>query len=378
MNFKRRLFGKGTEVSLFTLGTMRAITSAEHMHEIIEAAYFAGINHIETAPTYGPAEDFLGQSIQQLKQNNIQPEGGWVITSKILPNLQFSEGKRLLRRMLGRLKIEKLNNLAIHGLNLEEHLEWVLEGDGSKLINWAKDQNLVNQIGFSSHGSTSLIKKAINTKIFNFCSLHLHLLDPERIPLAKIALEEGMGVMAISPADKGGHLNNPSKALVEDCHPIPPIELAYRFLLAQGITTLTVGASKKNDFIIPRKLGFSDGPLNEVEKSSIKQLNKKRKQRLGETYCGQCRACLPCPSQIPINEILRLRNLNIGHELYEYTKERYNLINRAGHWWETVNASSCNNCGDCLPRCPYHLKIPDLLKDAHLRLVDKPSRRLWE
>ena len=56
----RRPFGRGPAVSLFTLGTMRAIGSAEQLYGGLKAAQAAGINHIETSPAYGPAESFLG------------------------------------------------------------------------------------------------------------------------------------------------------------------------------------------------------------------------------------------------------------------------------------------------------------------------------
>ena len=56
INSQKRSFGKGAKVSLFTLGTMRATESLEKMYSIIKNAYYAGINHIETAPSYGDAE----------------------------------------------------------------------------------------------------------------------------------------------------------------------------------------------------------------------------------------------------------------------------------------------------------------------------------
>ena len=62
-------FGKNSgEVSLFTLGTMRAIGSSNEMYEIIKAGFLlADINHLETAPSYGPSEIFIGKAINRLK-----------------------------------------------------------------------------------------------------------------------------------------------------------------------------------------------------------------------------------------------------------------------------------------------------------------------
>ncbi len=377
MKAKRNRFGIGPEVSLFTLGTMRAIESIEQMYLVVKEACLLGINHIETSPAYGPAEFFLGEALKKLHSNNIQPEGDWIITSKILPEIPISSGKTQIKGILKRLGIAKIHNLAIHGLNVQSHLDWALKGDGYELINWAKKEGLVGQVGFTSHGSLKLIDEAINSHQFNFCSLHLHLLDQTRIPLAQKALTKGMGVMAISPADKGGHLHTPSKTLIEDCSPIWPLELAYRFLLAQGISTLTLGAYNIKDLSLAKRLVNSNDPLKAIEKNAIKNMLEKSKSRLGKTFCGQCRKCLPCPKEVPIPEILRLRNLDIGLNLKTYTKERYNLIGQAGHWWEEYDGSACEKCGDCLPRCPYELDIPSLLQEAHLNLADNPVRRLW-
>ena len=344
------------------------------MASVLEAAAKIGINHIETAPAYGPAEQFLGEVLQH---SSTIPEGGWVTTSKLLPGSSLVEGQHQLDAILHRLGLSTLDNLAVHGINRQEHLEWALSGDGAQLLEWALSSGRVTQLGFSSHGTNALIEQALRSQRFDFCSLHLHLFDPQRLPLARRALENGIGVMAISPADKGGRLQAPSPMLKDDCRPIDPLVLAYRFLLAQGISTLTLGAASNDDLTTAAHLAQADGPLQQQETEVLHQLEQCQRERLGNDLCGQCRACLPCPNQVPIPNLLRLRNLTLGHDLIEYSQERYNLIGRAGHWWDTIDASACESCGECLPRCPHGLNIPKLLADTHTRLVAAPRRRLW-
>ncbi len=374
----RRPFGKGKAVSLFTLGTMRALQSEKQMYDVVKTALSIGINNFETAPAYGPAESLLGKAFKKLKNQGKEPYGGYLITSKILPNISLKEGKQQLQEILDRLEIKKIENLAIHGINLEQHLDWAIHGEGAKIINWAIEKGIVNQIGFTSHGSFNLISRALDCDGFQFCSLHLHLLEPSKIPLAKKALNRGIGVMAISPVDKGGKLQFPSQTLIEACKPFHPIELAYRFLIGEGISTLTLGASKIEDFNVAKKLINNNYPLNEQTKQALNNLRNYALFRLPESHCGQCRECLPCPKNVPIPELLHMRNLFLGYDLQEFSKERYNLIGKAGHWWESKNASACEECGECLPRCPNNLQIPKLLKETHKLLIDNPRRRLWD
>ncbi|MEB3200428.1 MAG: aldo/keto reductase [Synechococcaceae cyanobacterium] len=356
---------------------MRALEHPAQLEQLLEAAVEAGINHIETAPAYGPAEAFLGQALRRLEQRSPAARAGLVITSKLLPGPGLEGGRRQLRDSLERLGLTRLDNLAVHGLNTPEHLEWLLRGPGGRLLEEAIAEGWVGQVGFSSHGATPLIEAALASGRFSFCSLHLHLFDRERIPLARQALAAGIGVMAISPADKGGRLYAPPAELRADCHPFEPLHLAYRFLLAEGVSTLSVGASRREDLALAARLSDATGPLTPEEQAALERLEAAGRLRLGEERCGQCLECLPCPREVPIPALLRLRNLAVGHGMQAFASERYSLIGRAGHWWEQRDASACERCGDCLPRCPLQLPIPALLADTHSRLAAPPRRRLW-
>jgi len=372
-----RAFGTGAPVSLFTLGTMRCGHSSEQMDGVLRAALDAGVNHIETAPAYGAAESDLGLSLRRLDDEGLEPPGGWRITSKVLPGCTRSQGLDQLGESLRRLGRSQLSHWAVHGLNTPEHLDWALHGEGSELLQAALEEGLVQQVGFSSHGPIPVIRAALASGRFGFCSLHVHLFDQARLPLAEWALEKGIGVMATSPADKGGHLAQPSETLQRDCQPFTPLYLAYRFLLAFGISTLTLGASRPSDLGLARRLAGDGGPLRRDEHEALARLESAGRSRLAGSRCGQSRRCLPCPQSVPIPELLRLRNLDIGHGMESFARERYNLIGRAGHWWEQVDGSACRGCKACLPRCPHHLPIPELLAETHARLKAAPRRRLW-
>jgi predicted aldo/keto reductase-like oxidoreductase len=91
-------------------------------------------------------------------------------------------------------------------------------------------------------------------------------------------------------------------------------------------------------------------PFSEADKAALDQLLEES----GSTWCHRCDYCQPCPQGVLIS----------GALLVECTFKRYN--SEGGHWMTDApiaSARNCGECGECLPRCPYHLDIPRLLKE---------------
>ena len=372
-----RRFGKtNLPLSVFSLGTMRCLASETIAEQTVQRALELGINHLETARGYGASEVFLGVALQRLAVSREQV----YITTKIGLTADGGALERQIDESLQRLQVNYLDGLALHGLNTWEHLALV-EAGGGAAVERAVADGRVRHLGFSTHGSLAVIQAAIATDRFAFVNLHYSVFFQRNAPALDLAQQKDMGIFIISPADKAGLLHTPPDTLRDLCAPLSPLAMNYRFLLSDPrITTLSVGPANPQELAFPviNQDSEQDAALTPAESAILDRLHTQQRQTLGTEQCSQCYACLPCPVDIHIPEVLRLRNLAIAYDMTPFGEYRYRMFENAGHWFPGAKANRCNDCGDCLPRCPENLDIPTLLRDTHHRLNGKPGRRLWE
>jgi hypothetical protein len=377
-----RRFGKTEEnISVITLGGMRfkngwnpprthlPAESIQNCINITRQALELGINHIETAHGYMKSENLYGVAIKELGV----PRESFKMMTKGAP-MTGEETRALVEGQLDSLKLDYLDFYGWHGINNEERLKAAVKPGGPvEVLHRLREEGLIRHIGFSTHGPLDIILQALNTDLFSFVNLHYYYFFQRNLAAVRWAGEKDIGVFIISPNEKGGMLWKPSRKVEEACQPLTAIEFNGRFCLSHPeITTLSMGIHEPRHF--PQNLAILNG--GDYSSPPMGAIRKKMDAPLSgiSELCTLCAECLPCPEDINIPEVLRFRNLLNAYDMVDYGRFRYNMFEGEGHWFPGNFASKCTECGDCLPRCPEKLAIPNLLRETHKELFD---RKAW-
>ncbi len=215
-----------------------------NLERTIRRAVEVGINHIETARAYGTSELQLGRILPTLPREQL------IVQTKVAPSADPKEFRLTFEQSLANLKLDYVDLLALHGINTPSLLhDSIRPGGCMEVARQLQAQGKVRFIGFSTHGSTDTIMQAIETNQFDYVNLHWYYINQLNWPAIEAAQQRDMGVLIISPSDKGGLLYKPPQKLVELCQPLSPMVFNNLFCLSRfQVHTLSLGASRPTDF----------------------------------------------------------------------------------------------------------------------------------
>jgi uncharacterized protein len=337
-----------------------------------------GINHIETARFYGSSEVQLGQILPKLDRS------AFIFQTKIAPSANPEEFLANFDRSMELLQLDYVDLLGIHGINNAELLDQTIRPGGClEIARKLQKSGRVRHVGFSTHAPTEMICKAIATNEFDYVNLHWYYINQTNWPAIEAATQHDMGVFIISPTNKGGLLNKPSKKLQELCQPLSPMVFNNLFCLSHPqVHTLSVGAALPTDFDEHLKTLELIDRAAEVLPPIIARLEQAAIEKLGENWFRTWRDGLPehaaTPGNINIPTILWLRNLALAYDMEEYGQLRYNLLENGGHWFPGARATDLGqyDLTDCLKSSPHAAKIPAYLVEVDRLLGGEGVQRL--
>jgi predicted aldo/keto reductase-like oxidoreductase len=339
-----------------------------------------GINHIETARGYGSSEMQLGWILPRLPREKL------IIQTKIAPFADPADFVTTFEKSMRYLQLDHVDLLSLHGINNAELLEWSLRKGGCvEAARRLQREGRCRFIGFSTHATTDLILRAINSDEFDYVNIHWYFVNDYNWPAIEAASRRDMGVFIISPSDKGGMLYSPPPKLVERCRPLSPIAFNDLYCLARPeVHTLSVGAARPEDFDEHVAALRHYEQAAEAVAPIEQRLRDEMKRVLGARWCAEGMRDLPnyvdVPGEVNIQEIVRLWTFAKALDLTAWGKMRYNLMGNAGHWFPGTNAAQVDagKIHKALDGHPFAGEIPDILREAHTMLVDAPKKRLSE
>ncbi|QDP96898.1 aldo/keto reductase [Microlunatus elymi] len=125
-----------------------------------------GINHIDTAASYGAAEDRLGPHLQDHRDD-------YFLASKT-GDRTASEAYASIQRSLERMRTDHLDLIQLHNLVDEDERRTALGTGGAlEACVRARDEGLVRHIGITGHGVTVARQHLKSLRVFDFDSVLL-------------------------------------------------------------------------------------------------------------------------------------------------------------------------------------------------------------
>jgi len=301
----------------------------EEAVRVVQRCLDLGLTFLDTASSYTTSEERIGKAIAGRRD-------GLVLATKSGAR-DAATCREHLELSLQRLGVEHIDLFQFHNVSTEEHYEQVMAPGGLlEVARQAQAAGRVGHIGVTSHNLDMAIKLVASgefeTLMFPFC-----LVTPEPLEkLIPLCRQRDVAFLGMKPLG-GGLLEN--------------VTLAIKYL--RQFPDLLPVAGVQACWEIEEIVAAMEGPaaFTEAERAEGERLRRE----LGARFCRGCDYCQPCPQEIHISVVLRLRGF----------ARRSPLEQVFGEWGQSLiaRAAECAECGECETRCPYRLPIREMLAD---------------
>ena len=358
-------------------GCMRLPRLADNPREIdhdaadrlIDHALASGVNYFDTAYTYGGSEAFLGRSLTR------HPRDSYNIATKCPPWMIKNEDdfERIFAEQLERCQAEYIDFFLVHNFAAESN-----RADGNEeyfksfekigmyeMLQKKKAEGKVRHVGFSFHGTTSLLERVVSRYDWDFTQIQLNYIDWTATNAKRqyeILEEHNLPVTIMEPLRGGAlaTLSEKSGQMLKDVDPDASFA-SWGLRYAASFPNIKVVLSGMNamEQLTDNIATMSDfKPLTEEEKEFLYKVASAYNQS-GAVPCTGCEYCMPCPLGVEIPRVFALYNY------YRISGFRIPFDNAYSTLTDNERASNCIQCGQCVKKCPQHLTIPEFMEEIN-------------
>ncbi len=229
--------GHNSTVTLFGAAAIGRVTQAD-ADRTMELLLDYGVNHIDTAASYGDAELLLGPWLEKHRDR-------FFLATKTNER-EYDAAKAQIQLSLERMRVDHIDLIQFHNLGHPDDWDTAMGENGAlEAAKEARDQGLVKYIGVTGHGLKIAAFHNRSLQAFDFDSILLpwniqmkqnpqYAADFDRV--AGLARQRGIAVQTIKSLVRGPWATTPKtrSTWYQPLENQPDIDRAVHWILAQG------------------------------------------------------------------------------------------------------------------------------------------------
>ena len=276
---EKRPFGRTGHMSsviIFGAAALGSVTQVE-ADETLDQLLEYGINHIDTAASYGNAEERIGPWMAQYRKN-------FFLATKT-GERSYAKARNEIHQSLARLRVDSFDLIQLHNLGHPDEWDEAMGDNGAlKAAIEARQEGLVRFIGVTGHGLNIPAFHLRSLNHFDFDSVllpynfvmkqdHKYISDFEA--LLKLCAERQVAVQTIKSITCGpwGSKNRTSSVWYEPLTKQPDIDLAVHWVLGRSNIFLN---SAGDIHLLPRILDAANRFQSRPSDTAMSQLVEER------------------------------------------------------------------------------------------------------
>ncbi len=386
--------GSGNQISLLGFGMMRLPNDQDEVNSLVDYAIEHGVNYFDTAPMYmrGRSEVLTGNALAR------HPRDKFFIATKMSnqrDNLwDFDEAVNMYRQSFQRLRVDYIDYYLLHSIGgggVDTLRKRFLDNGLLDFLLKEREAGRIKHLGFSYHGDVSAFDWLLDHNDdyhFDFVQIQMNFLDWRHASLntsgwRKDADAEylygkceklGIQCVVMEPL-RGGAFGNMAQELTDQLKAMRPDDStarwAFRWVGSHPNILTTLSGMNQMDHLVENIQTFS--PLEVCTEAENQLLANIADQMMGfpTIPCTTCEYCMPCPYGVNIPGNFAYYNKAVNDHLLplpeptaaDYAErqkqfiEGYRQALPDGDTW----ARACQDCEECLSKCPQQIRIPNQL-----------------
>lgn len=363
----------------------------EAVDKLLDYALDHGVNYFNTAPTYsgGLSESVVGNSLSR------HPRESFYLATKISnfapEQHSLKAGIEMFHNSLKALKTTYIDNILLHDIGyggLETFKKRFINNGMLDYLREQREKGTLFNIGLSFSGDIKALEYALEMQDkgeidWDFAQMTLNYVDwyhpsnprdkgTDAQYVYRMIRKRKLPIVAVNPL-KGGLLGNVPRPIMREMIERRPDDSvsswAMRFVgELEGVVSIVTGmsyAEHLKDHI------FTCSPMEPL--TMDEHAFVKRTADIVAEHplipCIGCDLCLPCPADVDIprlfehcNKCLHEDNVSDTRKDPKYDRNRKIFLRGLdGTVPRLSQADHCTECGECIPKCPQRIDIPERL-----------------